>query len=169
MQDLFGFGNLIELVLYRDAYGFAVRPQHVQRYREYANIYKVFFYFWLFFLVLSLNTYFLVAEKKTKKRILEFMCFFFFVLFFEIKSKSQKYELGLVKFSFGSSKLMKNLKFKFLFFCSYFSATKQSLKRDYVKNVILFYITGHFRKKRRKDLIGGIFSWNGKRSQLNCL
>lgn len=24
----------------RDAYGFAVRPQHVQRYREYANIYK---------------------------------------------------------------------------------------------------------------------------------
>lgn len=26
---------------YRDAYGFAVRPQHLQRYREYANIYKV--------------------------------------------------------------------------------------------------------------------------------
>lgn len=25
----------------RDAYGFSVRPQHVQRYREYANIYKV--------------------------------------------------------------------------------------------------------------------------------
>ncbi|KAE8691909.1 Ypt/Rab-GAP domain of gyp1p superfamily protein isoform 3 [Hibiscus syriacus] len=25
---------------HRDAYGFAVRPQHVQRYREYANIYK---------------------------------------------------------------------------------------------------------------------------------
>ncbi|XP_043699290.1 TBC1 domain family member 8B-like [Telopea speciosissima] len=25
----------------RDAYGFAVRPQHLQRYREYANIYKV--------------------------------------------------------------------------------------------------------------------------------
>ncbi|KAK6929243.1 Rab-GTPase-TBC domain [Dillenia turbinata] len=25
---------------YRDAYGFAVRPQHLQRYREYANIYK---------------------------------------------------------------------------------------------------------------------------------
>ncbi|KAJ9539964.1 hypothetical protein OSB04_026470 [Centaurea solstitialis] len=24
----------------RDAYGFPVRPQHVQRYREYANIYK---------------------------------------------------------------------------------------------------------------------------------
>ncbi|MFQ6657766.1 hypothetical protein Gotur_027307, partial [Gossypium turneri] len=23
-----------------DAYGFAVRPQHVQRYREYANIYR---------------------------------------------------------------------------------------------------------------------------------
>lgn len=28
----------------RDAYGFAVRPQHLQRYREYANIYKVFFF-----------------------------------------------------------------------------------------------------------------------------
>jgi hypothetical protein len=68
MQDLFGFGNLIELVLDRDAYGFAVRPQHVQRYREYANIYKVFSYFWLFFLVLSLNTFFLVAEKKKKKK-----------------------------------------------------------------------------------------------------
>ncbi|GMP85299.1 hypothetical protein CsSME_00038509 [Camellia sinensis var. sinensis] len=26
----------------RDAYGFAVRPQHLQRYREYANIYEVF-------------------------------------------------------------------------------------------------------------------------------
>jgi len=25
----------------RDAYGFAVRPQHVQRFREYAKIYKV--------------------------------------------------------------------------------------------------------------------------------
>lgn len=25
----------------RDAYGFPVRPQHVQRYREYADIYKV--------------------------------------------------------------------------------------------------------------------------------
>ncbi|KAJ0101062.1 hypothetical protein Patl1_06205 [Pistacia atlantica] len=31
-KKLFWFG--------RDAYGFAVRPQHVQRYREYANIYK---------------------------------------------------------------------------------------------------------------------------------
>ncbi|GJZ57649.1 Rab-GTPase-TBC domain-containing protein [Tanacetum coccineum] len=29
-----------EILLDRDAYGFAVRPQHVQRYREYANIYK---------------------------------------------------------------------------------------------------------------------------------
>ncbi|KAF8042447.1 hypothetical protein BT93_A0926 [Corymbia citriodora subsp. variegata] len=28
------------LELRRDAYGFAVRPQHLQRYREYANIYK---------------------------------------------------------------------------------------------------------------------------------
>jgi hypothetical protein len=25
----------------RDAYGFAVRPQHLQRFREYAKIYKV--------------------------------------------------------------------------------------------------------------------------------
>jgi hypothetical protein len=25
----------------RDAYGFAVRPQHLQRYKEYAGIYKV--------------------------------------------------------------------------------------------------------------------------------
>lgn len=84
MQDLFGFGNLIELVLDRDAYGFAVRPQHVQRYREYANIYKVFFYFWLFFLVLSLNTLFLVAEKK---RIPEFMCFFFLFDFLKLKAR----------------------------------------------------------------------------------
>ncbi|KAK8691681.1 hypothetical protein V6N13_075181 [Hibiscus sabdariffa] len=28
------------LIIDMDAYGFAVRPQHVQRYREYANIYK---------------------------------------------------------------------------------------------------------------------------------
>ncbi|CAN1237710.1 TBC1 domain family member 8B [Linum grandiflorum] len=32
--------NLSGFDLKRDAYGFAVRPQHVQRYREYANIYK---------------------------------------------------------------------------------------------------------------------------------
>ncbi|KAI4347697.1 hypothetical protein L6164_008483 [Bauhinia variegata] len=31
---------LITFELKRDAYGFAVRPQHLQRYREYANIYK---------------------------------------------------------------------------------------------------------------------------------
>lgn len=31
---------LINFELKRDAYGFAVRPQHVHRYREYANIYK---------------------------------------------------------------------------------------------------------------------------------
>ncbi|KAL9230527.1 hypothetical protein vseg_005865 [Gypsophila vaccaria] len=31
---------LIHLEHKRDAYGFAIRPQHVQRYREYANIYK---------------------------------------------------------------------------------------------------------------------------------
>lgn len=29
--------------LIRDAYGFAVRPQHLQRYKEYASIYKVFY------------------------------------------------------------------------------------------------------------------------------
>ncbi|CAA0830049.1 Ypt/Rab-GAP domain of gyp1p superfamily protein [Striga hermonthica] len=28
------------MIFVRDAYGFAVRPQHLQRYREYANIYK---------------------------------------------------------------------------------------------------------------------------------
>ncbi|CAK9155102.1 unnamed protein product [Ilex paraguariensis] len=32
--------SLIVLEHKRDAYGFAVRPQHLQRYREYANIYK---------------------------------------------------------------------------------------------------------------------------------
>ncbi|XWS56490.1 hypothetical protein CRYUN_Cryun09bG0089700 [Craigia yunnanensis] len=32
--------HLITFEHKRDAYGFAVRPQHVQRYREYANIYK---------------------------------------------------------------------------------------------------------------------------------
>ncbi|CAI0442929.1 unnamed protein product [Linum tenue] len=31
---------LVAFDLKRDAYGFAVRPQHIQRYREYANIYK---------------------------------------------------------------------------------------------------------------------------------
>lgn len=56
--------------MYRDAYGFAVRPQHVQRYREYANIYKVLFYLLCsFILVLSLNSQHscLVAEKIWKK------------------------------------------------------------------------------------------------------
>ncbi|XP_042013802.1 rab GTPase-activating protein 1-like [Salvia splendens] len=32
--------NPVSLEHKRDAYGFAVRPQHLQRYREYANIYK---------------------------------------------------------------------------------------------------------------------------------
>ncbi|KAL9272343.1 TBC1 domain family member 8B-like protein [Drosera capensis] len=32
--------NVVALEHKRDAYGFPVRPQHVQRYREYANIYK---------------------------------------------------------------------------------------------------------------------------------
>ncbi|KAK8671656.1 hypothetical protein V6N13_038244 [Hibiscus sabdariffa] len=35
-----GGNPLISFEHKRDAYGFAVRPQHVQRYREYANIYK---------------------------------------------------------------------------------------------------------------------------------
>ncbi|KAI4384016.1 hypothetical protein MLD38_009788 [Melastoma candidum] len=35
-----GLGPIVTLDHKRDAYGFAVRPQHVQRYREYANIYK---------------------------------------------------------------------------------------------------------------------------------
>jgi hypothetical protein len=32
---------LMDIGVDRDAYGFAVRPQHLQRYREYANIYQV--------------------------------------------------------------------------------------------------------------------------------
>ncbi|KAK1572269.1 hypothetical protein Q3G72_029945 [Acer saccharum] len=35
-----GSNHLVNFEHKRDAYGFAVRPQHVQRYREYANIYK---------------------------------------------------------------------------------------------------------------------------------
>ncbi|XP_039037406.1 ecotropic viral integration site 5 protein homolog isoform X2 [Hibiscus syriacus] len=35
-----GGNSLISFEHKRDAYGFAVRPQHLQRYREYANIYK---------------------------------------------------------------------------------------------------------------------------------
>ena len=31
----------MKFVVNRDAYGFALRPQHVQRYKEYAKIYKV--------------------------------------------------------------------------------------------------------------------------------
>lgn len=37
----FEFLCLYFCYLNRDAYGFSVRPQHLQRYREYANIYKV--------------------------------------------------------------------------------------------------------------------------------
>ncbi|KAF7113540.1 hypothetical protein RHSIM_RhsimUnG0119900 [Rhododendron simsii] len=37
----FQFENHIHIVLNRDAYGFTVRPQHLQRYREYTDIYKV--------------------------------------------------------------------------------------------------------------------------------
>ncbi|RVW20516.1 TBC1 domain family member 8B [Vitis vinifera] len=39
-QEYDGIVELIGIGLNRDAYGFAVRPQHLQRYREYANIYK---------------------------------------------------------------------------------------------------------------------------------
>ena len=63
MEMGIGFSNLIDIGVCRDAYGFAVRPQHVQRYHEYANIYKVFFYpyvsfifFFIFFLVPNTNT-----------------------------------------------------------------------------------------------------------------
>ncbi|KAK4835345.1 hypothetical protein QYF36_008610 [Acer negundo] len=35
-----GSNHLVNFEHKRDAYGFAVRPQHVHRYREYANIYK---------------------------------------------------------------------------------------------------------------------------------
>jgi hypothetical protein len=35
-EDLCFFGGFL-----RDMYGFAVRPQHLKRYREHASIYKV--------------------------------------------------------------------------------------------------------------------------------
>lgn len=41
MLDLDIYAVWHGLPSYRDAYGFAIRPQHVQRYREYAKIYKV--------------------------------------------------------------------------------------------------------------------------------
>jgi hypothetical protein len=41
----------------RDAYGFAVRPQHVQRFREYAKIYKVVIYFAVLEMLCSLSVY----------------------------------------------------------------------------------------------------------------
>jgi hypothetical protein len=43
MTDLGAFENEEIVVddVNRDGYGFALRPQHIQRYREYANIYKV--------------------------------------------------------------------------------------------------------------------------------
>lgn len=41
----------------RDAYGFAVRPQHVQRFREYAKIYKVVIYFAVPEMLCSLSVY----------------------------------------------------------------------------------------------------------------
>lgn len=71
----------------RDAYGFAVRPQHVQRYREYANIYKVLFYFLFFLLFLSTTTLCLVAENgiwerelKSKKKRKDSRIYVFFLL-----------------------------------------------------------------------------------------
>ncbi|KAJ4704806.1 TBC1 domain family member protein [Melia azedarach] len=39
-QKKFNFVHNSEQELWRDAYGFALRPQHVQGYREYAGIYK---------------------------------------------------------------------------------------------------------------------------------
>lgn len=50
----------------RDAYGFAVRPQHLQRYREYANIYKVLSFLFLWFYKSSFATLF--AEKVYEER-----------------------------------------------------------------------------------------------------
>lgn len=50
---------LMDIDVDRDAYGFAVRPQHLQRYREYANIYQVCFVsFILFFEKNKLNSLF---------------------------------------------------------------------------------------------------------------
>lgn len=49
----------------RDAYGFSVRPQHVQRYHEYANIYKVFL---LIITGLLINILFIGEEVCVKKR-----------------------------------------------------------------------------------------------------
>ncbi|KAA8539381.1 hypothetical protein F0562_026073 [Nyssa sinensis] len=39
-EKMYEFGKLTDSGVDRDAYGFTVRPQHLQRYREYANIYK---------------------------------------------------------------------------------------------------------------------------------
>lgn len=36
-----GVYKIMKFVVHRDAYGFALRPQHTQRYKEYAKIYKV--------------------------------------------------------------------------------------------------------------------------------
>lgn len=80
---IFYFWEFDRIGVYRDAYGFAVRPQHVQRYREYANIYKVWFYLlWSFLLVLSLNTLVWLLRKfvkKEEKRIIEFIIYIFLI------------------------------------------------------------------------------------------
>lgn len=92
----------------RDAYGFAVRPQHVQRYREYANIYKVLFYFLFFLLFLSTSTLCLVVENgtwerelKSKKRRKDSRIYvFFFVAVDFLKLKGlEKRSQSLVKLS----------------------------------------------------------------------
>lgn len=56
----------IDRYWHRDAYGFAVRPQHVQRYREYANIYKVLFHLQLFY------------WKFPNWELKDFFCLYFF-------------------------------------------------------------------------------------------
>lgn len=92
----------------RDAYGFAVRPQHVQRYREYANIYKVLFYFLFFLLFLSTSTLCLVVENgiwerelKSKKRRKDsriYVFFFVAVDFLKLKGLAKRSQ-SLVKLS----------------------------------------------------------------------
>lgn len=57
----------------RDAYGFAVRPQHLQRFREYAKIYKVVMYFavlemFCFFVCLWENFDFAFLRLFVRKR-----------------------------------------------------------------------------------------------------
>lgn len=64
--------ELIGIGLNRDAYGFAVRPQHLQRYREYANIYKVYP---LSFLLYNSQLFFWLLRIWEKKSQFMFILF----------------------------------------------------------------------------------------------